>query len=137
MRARKISFHLTTAIAISAFSFAAVDTILSESVSSRPQDVFDGMRTSFQVDKAKGVHARYQWELSGPNGGEWWIEVNDGKDKMGRGRIENPDVTLVASDKDWVALSNDKLSGVWASLTGRLKVHGSQSLARKLDEMFP
>jgi len=36
------------------------------------------MRQSFQADKAKGVHARYQWELSGPNGGEWWIDVSDG-----------------------------------------------------------
>src|SRR5437667_204837 len=40
---------------------------------STPQQVFDGMRESFKADKAKGVHARYQWELSGPNGGEWWI----------------------------------------------------------------
>jgi putative sterol carrier protein len=104
---------------------------------STPQEVFDAMRAAFRPEKAIGVHARYQFLISGPQGGEWWIEVNDGKDKMGRGRIENPDVTLVASEKDWVALSNDKLSGVWASLTGRLKVRGSQPLARKLDEMFP
>ena len=37
---------------------------------STPQQVFDSMRGSFKADKAKGVHARYQWELSGPNGGE-------------------------------------------------------------------
>jgi putative sterol carrier protein len=56
---------------------------------------------------------------------------------MGRGRIQNPEVTLMASDRDWVALSNDKLSGVWATLTGRLKVRGDQGLARKLDQVFP
>ena len=102
-----------------------------------PQEVFDAMRVAFRPDKARGVHARYQFLVSGPHGGEWWIEVNDGRNKMGRGRIENPDVTLVASDRDWVAISNNKLSGIWASLTGRLKVRGSQTLARKLDEMFP
>jgi len=37
---------------------------------STPQEIFDGMRGSFQPSKAKGVHARYQWDLSGPNGGE-------------------------------------------------------------------
>ena len=104
---------------------------------STPQQVFDGMRQSFQADKAKGVHARYQWELSGPNGGQWWIEVNDGKFKMERGKIDNPNVTFVASDNTWVALSNGTLKGTWAVLTGRLKVRGSQSLARKLDEIFP
>ncbi len=95
------------------------------------------MRHSFRAEKAKGVHARYQWDLSGPNGGQWWIDVNDGKFEMGRGRIENPNVTFIASDQSWVALSNGTLGGKWAFLTGRLKVRGSQSLARKLDEIFP
>src|SRR5260370_37929442 len=104
---------------------------------STPQQVLDGMRQSFQADKAKGVHARYQWELSGPNGGEWWIDVNDGTFKMGRGKIDNPSVTFITSDNDWVAMSNGQLKGTWAYLTGRLKVRGSQSIARKLYEIFP
>src|SRR5512140_2695442 len=75
---------------------------------STPQQVFDGMRQSFQAGKAKGVHARYQWELSGPNGGQWWIDVNDGTYKMGTGKIASPSVTFIAKDKDWVAICNDQ-----------------------------
>ena len=101
-----------------------------------PQDVFDGMRESFRAEKAKGVQVRYQFDLSGPAGGQWWIDVQDGKFKMGKGTIGNPGVTLSASDQDWVALSNGKLKGWWAYLTGRLKIRGDQSLARKLDEIF-
>jgi len=108
-----------------------------ERLNHKPQDVFDGMKQSFRPDRAQGLHIRYQFELSGPNGGEWWIEVNDGKEKMGRGRIAQPHVTFIASDQDWVALSNGRLNGTWAFMTGRLKVHGSQWLARKLDEIFP
>ena len=104
--------------------------------STTPQDVFDSMREVFRADKAAGVHAKYQWEISGPRGGEWWIEVNDRKFKMGRGKIPNPNVTFIVSDNDWVAISNNQLSGTWAYVTGRLKVHGSQMIARKLDEMF-
>ena len=104
---------------------------------STPQQVFDSMRESFKADKARGVHARYQWELSGPNGGEWWIDVNDGTYKMGKGKIDNPSVTFITSDADWVAMSNGKLKGTWAYMTGRLKVRGSQAVARKLDEIFP
>ena len=102
-----------------------------------PQEIFDGMRESFQPAKAKGVHARYQWDLSGPNGGQWWIDVNDGTYKMGKGTIPNPTVTFIAKDKDWVAICNDQLSGTWAYVTGRLKVRGDQGVARKLGEMFP
>ena len=104
---------------------------------STPQEVFEAMLAAFRPEKAVGIHARYQFLIGGTQGGEWWIEVNDGKSRMGRGTIENPNVTIITSDKDWVALSNGKLSGIWASLTGRLKVRGSQTLARKLDEMFP
>ena len=110
---------------------------VGEQPNHKPQDVFDGMRQSFRPDRAQGLHVRYQFELSGPNGGLWWIEVNDGKAKMGRGRVAQPHVTFIASDEDWVAISNGKLNGTWAFMTGRLKVHGSQWLARKLDVMFP
>ncbi|MFZ0917022.1 MAG: SCP2 sterol-binding domain-containing protein [Candidatus Udaeobacter sp.] len=109
----------------------------NEPSNSTPQQVFDGMRQSFQAGKAKGVHARYQWELSGPSGGEWWIDVNDGTYKMGKGKIDNPSVTFITSDADWVAMSNGKLKGTWAFMTGRLKVRGSQAVARKLNEIFP
>jgi len=126
------------AVAVAAALWSGLASAASnESTNSTPQQVFDDMRSSFKADKAKGVHARYQWELSGANGGDWWIDVEDGTYKMGRGKIDNPTVTFITSDKDWVAMSNGTLKGTWAFLTGRLKVHGPQSVARKLDEIFP
>jgi len=137
MKANNGYLTLTIATIITAIGLGAASAASKESSSSTPQQVFDGMRQSFQAQKAKGVYARYQWELSGPNGGEWWIDVNDGTYKMGRGKIDNPSVTFVTSDKDWVALSNGTLGGKWAFFTGRLKIRGDQNLARKLDEIFP
>jgi len=109
----------------------------ASNVEATPQEVFDAMRGSFQPAKARGVHARYQWNLSGPHGGEWWIDVNDGTYKMGKGTMPNPSVTFIASDKDWVAICHNQLSGTWAYMTGRLKVRGDQGIARKLGEIFP
>jgi len=127
-----MSVTIATAICLGTASAAS-----TEHLDSTPQQVFDGMRQSFQANKAKGVHARYQWELSGPQGGQWWIDVNDGKYKMGKGKISNPNVTFVARDKDWVAVSNGQLGGTWAYMTGRLKIRGDQGLARKLGQIFP
>ena len=131
--------YLRFAIAIigAAISFVPGNAIPAGHVDSTPQEVFDSMRSSFQANKAKGVHARYQWDLTGPQGGEWWIDVNDGQYKMGQGKINNPSVTFVATDKDWVAVSNHQLGGTWAYLSGRLKIRGDQGLARKLGEIFP
>lgn len=133
----KLNLYLSAILIGAGLSLVAADATGKKGDDTTPQQVFDGMRQSFQAQKAKGVHARYQWELSGPSGGQWWIDVEDGKFKMGRGKIDNPSVTFVASDKIWVALSNGTLGGKWAFFTGRLKIHGSQTLARKLDEIFP
>ena len=136
---KPITGYLSLAIAaiVMAVCLGATSGTSNEPSNSTPQQVFDGMRQSFQANKAKGVHARYQWELSGPNGGEWWIDVKDGTYQMGKGKIDNPSVTFITSDADWVAMSNGKLKGTWAFLTGRLKVRGSQAVARKLNEIFP
>jgi len=137
MKTKSARFYLTTVTLMTTLCVHAASAAAGGPPSSTPQEVFDGMRKSFRAEKAKGVHARYQWELSGPNGGEWWIDVNDGTFKMGTGKIDNPSVTFVTSDKNWVALSNGTLGGKWAYFTGRLKIRGSQSVARKLDEIFP
>src|SRR6266704_1814845 len=81
-------------------TFGATTTVPATQEDSTPQQVFDSMRGSFQPAKAKGVHARYQWDLSGPHGGEWWIDVNDGTYKMGKGKIDDPSVTFITSDND-------------------------------------
>ena len=137
MKANNGYLTLTVATLITAIGLGTASAASKDSSSSTPQEVFDGMRQSFQAEKAKGVHARYQWDLSGPNGGQWWIDVNDGAYKMGKGKIDNPNVTFVATDKDWIAVSNGKLGGTWAYMTGRLKIRGDQGLARKLGQIFP
>jgi putative sterol carrier protein len=136
LRGRLGSLFLAGVVA-AAMSFGATAAAPAAHEDSTPQQIFDSMRGSFQPAKAKGVHARYQWDLSGPNGGQWWIDVEDGTYKMGKGTIPNPSVTFIAKDKDWVAICHDQLSGTWAYLSGRLKVHGDQGVARKLGEIFP
>ncbi|PYL51626.1 MAG: hypothetical protein DMF33_10205 [Verrucomicrobia bacterium] len=60
----------------------------------------------------------------------------EGRSMVDRGKRRDL-VTFIATDKDWVAICHDQLSGTWAYLTGRLKVRGDQGIARKLGEMFP
>jgi putative sterol carrier protein len=133
----KYYLSLSGCVVAVAICLGAAAVARADPLNSTPQEVFDSMRESFRPAVAKGVHARYQWDLSGPNGGEWWIQVDDGNYKMGKGKIPNPSVTFIAKDRDWVAICNDQLSGTWAYFTGRLKVRGDQSVARKLGQIFP
>jgi putative sterol carrier protein len=102
-----------------------------------PQDVFDSMRAGFKAAKAKGVHAKYQFDISGPRGGHWYIVVDDGKATVAKGSIDGANTTFIASDEDWVRLSNGDLSGTLAFMAGRLRIKGDKGLAKQLDVMFP
>lgn len=137
MKMKRAYLSVVMVTMIAALGVGVIDAASNERQNATPQDVFDGMRKSFRAERAKNLHVRYQFNLSGTNGGEWFIEVTDGRFKMDRGKIANPDVTFVASDKDWVACSNNTLSGTWAFMTGRLKIRGDHGLAKKLDEIFP
>src|SRR5215469_6847150 len=64
-----------------------------------PQEVFDAMQHGFVPAEAKGLHARYQWHLHGPEGGDWYVIVDDGQCEFGRETIAHPDVTFVCSDR--------------------------------------
>jgi putative sterol carrier protein len=102
-----------------------------------PDEVFEQMRHSFRADKARGQHLKFQFNFGDPQGGRWWLEINDGAYTMGKGAVPRPDVTLTCTGADWVRLANGTLSGWKAFLTGRLRVKGSQFQAHKLDEIFP
>ncbi len=95
------------------------------------------MQHSFRSDRARGQHLRYQFNFNNPQGGQYWIEIDNGAYTMGKGMIERPDVTLVCTGADWVRLSNGTLGGIQAFFSGRLKVIGNQFTAHKLDEIFP
>jgi putative sterol carrier protein len=137
MKNKRLYLLLAFAALALASPCQAQDRRASRQHNSTPQQALDKRQDAFQADKAKGVHASYQWELSGPNGGHWWLIVNDGTYKTGSGKIHNPNVTFVASDKDWVAMSNKTLNVSWAYLTGRLKIQGSHGLVKELDKIFP
>lgn len=102
-----------------------------------PDEVFAQMRHSFRADRARAQHLRFQFNFGDPQGGKWWIEINDGACTMGKGTITRPDATFFCSGADWVRLSAGTLNGFQAVLTGRLRVAGNQFAAHKLDEIFP
>lgn len=131
MKMKQLKDFLAVAVILLASSMSAT------AGGATPQEVFDSMRANFRADKAAGLNARYQFEISGARGGTWAVEVKNGRCHFQKAKIEKPDVTLTVSDKDWVALANGRLNGVWAFVTGRLKIRGDQNVARKLDELFP
>lgn len=89
-----------------------------------PQLVFEQMPTFLNKDKAAGVNATIQFDLSGDKGGKWWVKVADGEASSGAGETESPNLTLIADGTDYIKISRGEMNATVAFMQGKLKVKG-------------
>jgi putative sterol carrier protein len=98
--------------------------------------IFTAMASRFIPAKAEGVNAVIQFNLSGDNGGLFWLKIADGKCESGEGQAESPKMTLKAAADDWHAVSTGKMNAMQAFMSGKLKIEGDMGIAMKLQTMF-
>ncbi len=94
------------------------------------------MTDGFVAEKAAGTNAIIQFDLSGDNGGQFWVHINDGSIETGKGVHDDPKMTLKADADDWVKVSKGELNAMQAFMSGKIKIQGDMSLAMKMQTMF-
>jgi len=99
-------------------------------------EIFPAMATRFLAAKAEGVNAIIQFNLSGENGGHYWLRIADGACEAGQGEAENPKMTLKAAADDWHAVTTGKMNAMQAFMSGKIKIEGDMGMAMKLQTMF-
>lgn len=100
------------------------------------RDIFPAMCQRFIPSKAEGLNATIQFNLSGDNGGLYWLKIGNGVCEAGEGQAESPKMTLKAAADDWYAVSSGKLNAMQAFMSGKLKIEGDMGLAMKMQTMF-
>ena len=100
------------------------------------RSIFPDMAAGFIPEKADGINAVILFDLSGDNGGQFWIRVADGAAESGEGAVEDPAMTLKASADDWFAVSTGQMNPMQAFMTGKIKILGDMSLAMRMQTMF-
>ncbi|MCI0547961.1 MAG: SCP2 sterol-binding domain-containing protein [Candidatus Rokubacteria bacterium] len=100
------------------------------------KETFEAMPSKFRSDKASGVNATIQYEISGDQGGAWHAVIKDGACKVSEGTAPTPNLTLAMSAQDWLDMIGGKLSGQMAFMSGKLKLKGDMGLAMKISSMF-
>jgi putative sterol carrier protein len=98
--------------------------------------IFPTMAQNFLAAKAEGVNATIQFNLSGENGGQFWLRIADGACEAGQGIADNPKMTLEANAEDWLNVSTGKTNAMQAFMSGKIKIKGDMGLAMKLQNMF-
>jgi putative sterol carrier protein len=102
-----------------------------------PQMVFDELPTRFLPEAAGKTRATVQIELSGENGGQWWVRIVDGRCTVGAGPVAKPDVTLITTVNDYLRIRRGELNPIAAAMPGGpMKIKGSYGMAIKFPRLF-
>lgn len=100
-------------------------------------EVYEMMDDVFDSDKAAGVEAVFQFDLTGDDGAKYWVEVDDGDMTKGMGEHEDPTLTVIASADDYIQVVNGDMAAMSAFMAGKIKIKGDMGLALKLQSIFP
>ncbi|HOX47228.1 MAG TPA: SCP2 sterol-binding domain-containing protein [Myxococcota bacterium] len=100
------------------------------------REIFENMPATFIQEKAVGLSAVVQFDVTGEGGGKWTVAIDDGRLSVLEGAPRPPQVTFTVSAADYLEISAGRLSGQLAFMTGRLKAVGDLRLAMKMQSLF-
>jgi len=101
------------------------------------EQVFQGMVNSFNPQKAAGQQATVQYEIAAPDGPHpYAMRIADGRCEVEQGTAESPRVTLRIGLGDFLRLVTNRLPGMQAFMTGKLKVSGDLFFAQTFASWF-
>jgi putative sterol carrier protein len=88
-------------------------------------------------DDAKAIGAKYQFNITGEGGGEWFLDLTSTGPSAQQGNPGGADCTLTVSSEDFQKLhENPQANGMQLFFSGKLKVSGNPMLAQKLNKLF-
>ena len=100
------------------------------------KEIIEALPSAFVPERAKGIKATYQFELTGEGGGNWVLEIADQQCQVREGIADKPDAPISLAAADYVALVKGELDAMGAFIGGKLKVKGDIGLAMKALNLF-
>jgi putative sterol carrier protein len=100
------------------------------------KETFEAMSGRFKPERAQGLKAVIQYDITGPEGCTYHVEIADGHCALHEGGATQPTLTLTMSAPDWLDMLGGKLSGQVAFMSGKLKHKGDMSLLMRLPGLF-
>lgn len=100
------------------------------------QELMDNLPEFFAPERSGGVSAIVQFEISGSEGGNWTVKIEDSQCLVGHGVAEAANLTFLASAEDVMEIFYNQLDPMKAYLQGRIRFRGNLSLALRLFDLF-
>jgi putative sterol carrier protein len=101
------------------------------------KETFEAMSSRFRSERAQGLKAVIQYDITGPEGCTYHVDIADGRCAVREGApAAAPSLTLTMAAQDWLDMLAGKLNGQVAFMSGKLKHKGDMSLLMRLPSLF-
>ncbi|XP_051018746.1 hydroxysteroid dehydrogenase-like protein 2 [Acomys russatus] len=101
------------------------------------EETFRIVKDSLSDEVVKATQAVYQFELSGEDGGTWFLDLKSKGGKVGHGEPSSrADVVMSMTTDDFVRMFSGKLKPTMAFMSGKLKIKGNMALAIRLEKLM-
>ena len=100
------------------------------------QAYFDMAPLVFQPERAEGLRLKVAFRLSGPGGGRWLMEINDGHCAVHKNSGDRADLTLRGTTWNFYRIGQGLISPALAILTLRLVPAGNPLAALRFASLF-
>lgn len=101
------------------------------------EETFRVVKNSLSDDIVKATQAVYKFELSGEDGGTWFLDLKNKSGSAGYGEPSGQaDVVMNMSAEDFVKMFSGSLKPTMAFMSGKLKIKGNMVLAIKLEKLM-
>ncbi len=100
-------------------------------------ETFEAMKQIFNPAAAVGLNKTIQWNISGPETGQWAFKIANQTCELITGGVDKADLNLSMNGQDWIAIAEGRQDAMQAFLTGKVKATGEIPLAMRLTTLFP
>jgi putative sterol carrier protein len=98
--------------------------------------IFENMSKTFKADASAGVDVVFQFNISGPGGGDWHSVIKDKTCTIEAGVHPKPVCALKMADADFLAMMEGTLPAMQAYTSGKLKIEGDIMKSQLLEKLF-
>ena len=99
-------------------------------------ELMDSIPSYFVPEKANGIDAIIQFHLTGDEGGDWIVKIQNQTCSVNKGIAVDPKLSFTAEAQDCLDILSGKLDGLKAYMVGKLKLKGDMGLAMRIAGFF-
>jgi uncharacterized OB-fold protein/putative sterol carrier protein len=111
-------------------------TVIPKKKAVSARDILATVESRFRPEKAEGVTMNVGYDLTGPEGGQWTLQIKDEQCKVREGFADDLTVKLIMDAGVYTGMMIGTIDGASAFTSGQVKIEGDMMAAAATGKFF-